>query len=65
MMLDNINPKFRKWYGEQTAENQTAIQNQWDTLQTDSRVVGNWRTANYARQRFLIQWCQQNLGYSP
>ena len=64
-MLDNINPKFLAWYNGQSATNQNAIQNEWNTLQTDSRVNPGWRTADYARQTFLIQWCQQTLGYSP
>lgn len=64
-MLDNINPKFLDWYNGQSSANQTSIQNEWTALQTDSRVAVGWRTADYARQTFLIEWCKQNLGYSP
>lgn len=64
-MLLNINPKFVTWYNSQSTTNQTAIQNEWTTLSTDARVNQGWRSANYAKQTFLIQWCETNLGYAP
>lgn len=62
-MLDSINPKFAKWYGQQTADVQAQIAAQWAIIAQAADLPPDAASGKYARQFRLLSYCAATLGY--